>query len=182
MKWKNTSKAWGGVTQLFHWGMLLILIAQYTVAYAMINLPEGSPQVPVLFTWHKQTGLTLFLLVFLRLWWRERNPVPADTKVSPPWDRLISKVNIFILYLIMFTLPFSGLLMSILGGHSVSYFGLFTISAVMEGPNFYAKTFNTGHIWLSLSLYIFVGFHILGALYHHFVLKDNVLLRILPQR
>ena len=179
MKWSNTSTEWGGITQLFHWGMLLLIVAQYMLAYTMLDMPP-SDQKWALFTWHKQIGVTLFLLVFLRFWWREHNPIPQGSKKAPPWDHVLSKVNIWILYILMFSFPLTGLLLSILGGHPVNYFNLFTIPAFMEGPNIYAKTFLTAHIWISYSLYVFVGLHILRAIYHHDILKDNILLRIFP--
>jgi len=179
MKWSNTKTEWGGITQLFHWGMFLLFIVQYTLAYTMLDIPDSN-QKWVLFAWHKQIGVTLFLLVFLRLWWRERNLVPDNSKKSPRWDRVLSKSNIWILYVLMFCFPLTGFLLSVLGGHSVSYFGLFTIPAFMEGPNIYAKVFLTAHIWISYCLYVFVGLHILGGLYHYFIVKDNVLESMLP--
>lgn len=66
MKWSNTSKEWGIITQLFHWGMLLLIILQYTLAYTMLDMAP-SDQKWTLFGWHKEIGLTLFFLVFLRL-------------------------------------------------------------------------------------------------------------------
>lgn len=181
MKWKNTSSKWGITTQLFHWGMFLLIILQYSLAFTMTNIPD-SDQKWALYGWHKQLGLTFFLLVFLRLWWREMNPVPQDSPKAPKWDHVVSKANIWILYALMFIFPLSGFLMSILGGHPVSYFNLFVIPAFMEGPNFYASSFHGIHIWSAYLLLVFVALHILGGLYHHFFLKDNVLLRMLPQR
>ena len=80
----------------------------------------------------------------------------------------------------MFAFPLTGFLMTTLGGHSINYFYLFTIPELMEGPNIYAKIFLTAHIWISYILYAVVGLHILGGVYHHFILKDNILLRMLP--
>jgi cytochrome b561 len=179
MKWSNTTTQWGGVTQLFHWGMLLLIMIQYTLAYTMLNMPPSNQQL-ALFTWHKQIGLTLFLLVFLRLWWRMRNTTPKNSEKAPRWDHFLSKSNIWILYILMFCFPLTGFLFSVLGGHPVSYFGLFTIPALLEGHNIYEKVFLTAHIWISYSLYVFVGLHVLGGFYHYFSLKDNVLQSMLP--
>jgi len=181
MQWKNTSTRWGLITQLFHWGMLVLILCQYTLAYTMLDLPPSSPQKGALFTWHKQIGATLLLLVFLRFWWRTSNPIPKDSEKAPWWDSLIAKLNIWVLYLLMFALPLSGFLMSVLGGHAVSYFGLFTIPAFIDGPNPVATFFLNVHVWSSVILYFIVGFHILGGLYHHFILKDNILMRMLSQ-
>ncbi len=180
MKWKNTPTRWGGVTQLFHWGMLLLILIQYSLAYTMINIPD-SDQKWALFAWHKQIGFSLFLLVLLRLWWRMMNQVPHDSEKAPRWASTLGNLNIWILYVLLFSFPLTGLLMTILGGYSVNYFGLFTIPAVMQGPNIYAAAFLKAHIWISYSLYGFVGLHILGWLYHHIILKDNILVRMLPE-
>lgn len=179
MKWSNTSGEWGIITQIFHWGMFCLIIGQYTLAYTMIDMPP-SDQKWALFAWHKQMGVTLFLLVFLRLWWREKNPIPKDSEKAPRWDHILGKSNIWILYTLLFAFPLTGLLMSILGGHSVSYFNLFTIPVLMQGPNIYAEILLEAHIWISYILYVVVALHILGGLYHHFVLKDTILLRMLP--
>lgn len=179
MNWKNTSTQWGGVTQLFHWGMFILIIAQYTLAYIMIDLPP-SDQKWKLFTWHKQIGLTLFFLAFLRLWWRTHNPIPKDSGKAPHWTHMLSRATIWILYILLFCFPLTGLLMTILSGYSVSYFGVITIPAFMQSPHLYGEIFLTAHIWISYALYTFVSLHVLGWLYHQFILKDNILLRMLP--
>lgn len=181
MKWRNTSKEWGRVTQIFHWGMFFLIVGQFTLAYTMIDLPS-SPQKMALYAWHKQMGISLLFLVFLRLWWREINPVPKESKVAPSWDRVLSQSNIWILYILMFLMPLSGLLMSILGGHGVSYFNLFVIPPLMEEQNFYAKAFYITHVWSSYCLLAFVILHILGGLYHHFIWKDTIFLRMFPHK
>src|ERR1700722_13890988 len=107
MKWTNTRTEWGGVTQLFHWGMLALIIAQYTLAYTMMDLP-ASDQKFALFAWHKQIGVTLLFLVCLRLWWRLHNPIPQDSDKAPSWDPIVSKINIWILYVLLFCFPLTG--------------------------------------------------------------------------
>lgn len=181
MKWINTKTQWGWIAQIFHWGMFFLILGQLTLAWIMTEL-EGSPLKMSLYTWHKQIGLTLLFIVFLRLWWREVNLVPKKSKKAPQWSWFLSLANIWILYFIMFSLPLSGLLMSILGGHSVNYFDLFTISPLMEGPNVFAKFFHAAHHWIPYTLYLFVTLHILGAIFHHFIVKDDILIRILPRR
>ncbi len=179
MKWRNDQKAWGAVTKIFHWGMLFLILVQYTLAFTMKSMTD-SDQKWALYDWHKELGVTLFLIAFLRLWWREMNTVPQDSPKAPKWDHLLGRTNVYILYTLMFIFPLSGLLMSIFGGHPVDYFNLFTIPALMEGHNIYSWTFHKIHIW---SVYIFaglIGLHILGALFHHVFWKDNILSRMLP--
>ena len=180
MKLSNTLKEWGGVTKLFHWGMFLLIIIQYTFAYTMLEM-SPSDQKWMLFKWHKELGLTLLLLVFFRFWWRQYNLVPKDSEKAPRWSHILSKINIWTLYILMFVFPLTGLLMFILGGHPVDYFNLFTIPALInDKDNVYAAFFLTAHIRISYALYVFVGLHILGAFYHHFIIRDKVLSRMLP--
>ena len=179
MQWTNTKTQWGGVAQLFHWGMFLLLIGQYSLAYTMTNM-AASPTKFALYGWHKQIGVTLFLLVFIRLWWREHSKLPQNIDTAPRWTQVLSKLNIWILYFLLFAFPLSGLLMTILGGYPVNYFNLFTIPALMQGPNEAAKILLTLHISFSYALYVFVGLHVSGGLFHHFYLKDKVLRGMLP--
>jgi cytochrome b561 len=179
MKWSNTSTQWGAISQLFHWGILLLIITQYILAYTMLELPP-SDQTGNLFAWHKQIGVTILFLVCLRLWWRLHNPIPKDSPKEPRWAHSLAQTNIWVLYILLFSFPLTGFLLSTLNGHGVSYFGLFTIPAFTEGPTPYGKIFLKAHIWISYSVYFFVPTHILGGLYHHFILKDNVLIRMLP--
>ena len=96
----------------------------------------------MLFKWHKELGLTLLLLVFFRFWWRQYNLVPIDFEKAPRWSHILSKINIWTLYILMFVFPLTGLLMSILGGHPVDYFNLFTIPALInDKDNAYATFF-----------------------------------------
>lgn len=181
MQWFNTSTRWGIISQIFHWGMLLLFILEYMLAYSMIAIPP-SDQKWFLYTWHKQIGLTLFLLVYIRLWWRERYPKPVDPKDVPRWVSYLNKANVTILYIIMFFLPITGFLMTVLGGYSISYFGLFTIPSFTDGPSANSHVFLNAHRWISYLFYFFVGIHIMGAFYHYFILKDDVVERILPYK
>lgn len=79
----------------------------------------------------------------------------------------------------MFLMPISGVLMSILGGHEVNIFGLFTIPAAEEKNTSLAGFFYNLH---GISAFSFVGLialHIAAGLYHHFILKDNILKRMI---
>lgn len=179
MCWRNTLDKWGGITQLFHWGMMLTFVGMFTVAYIMMDMPDGNDKW-WFYGMHKQIGVTLFLLVTVRLWWRMKNDVPRDPASVPHWQAVAARSNIYVLYTLMFAFPLSGLLMSILGGHDVSYFGLFTLPAFMQGPNAYGKFFRESHEYISYLMMGFVGLHVIAALYHHFFLKNDVLRRMLP--
>jgi cytochrome b561 len=78
-------------------------------------------------------------------------------------------------------LPLGGYLMSSFAGYPTSFFGLFTLPNLVETNEELAKTFNYFHTELFANIFLgLIAIHILGALVHHFIFKDNTLRRILP--
>lgn len=79
----------------------------------------------------------------------------------------------------MLIMPLSGLLGSITGGHDVSFFGLFDIPALSNQDKVFSNFCWSTHETCAYLLIACVILHISGALYHHFILKDNVLRRMM---
>lgn len=179
MDYRNSSQKWGAISQIFHWGMFAILIGLYSVAYIMQDMAPGD-QKWALYGMHKQIGVTMILLIAARVWWRRSNTVPKDLNTVPQWQNMAARGNVYILYVLLFVFPLSGLFMSILGGHDVNYFGLFTIPSITEGKTVASGLLYKTHIYTSYTLLGFAGLHIAAGLYHHFVLRDTILRRMLP--
>ncbi|MEB3702697.1 Cytochrome b561 [Candidatus Bealeia paramacronuclearis] len=181
MCWKNTKDRWGIISQSFHWIIALLIIGLAIVGDWMSDLPPDETKW-FIYGWHKQLGALLLSLAVLRILWRMMNVTPVLPNFMPDWQKLVSKLNVFILYIIMFGFPITGLTMSLLGGHDVSLFGFYTLKAFPKTPELegIAKTAWEVHGMLLWALIGFGSLHILAAVYHHFILKDNVLKRMLP--
>lgn len=172
---KNTFQSYGTVAKLFHWVVAILMILMFIIAYTMTNLPKTNELRLPLFDVHKATGVLIFGLVALRLIWRALNVRPV--LVLPAWQLYLAKANIFLLYALMFLMPLSGFLTSTLGGHDVSFYGLFVIPAFTpDKPT--AHFFSESHEFLSYILIASFVLHVAGSLYHQYVLKDNVLKRM----
>jgi len=175
---RNSSSSYGLVSKLFHWCVSLIIIGLLIVGFTMTSM-EPSADKWELYSMHKATGVVVLSLVSLRFLWRLINvklDLPADL---PSWQKSASRVTHYLLYVFMFLMPISGVLMSVLGGHEVNVFSLFTIPAAEEKSVSLAQFFNNIH---GISAFIFVGLislHIAAGLYHHFVRKDNILNRMI---
>jgi len=173
---KNTINEYGLVAKCLHWLIALLLICMFLVAYTMINIPRSEFQF-TLFYLHKATGLLILGLITLRLVWRLINVQPPLPPTVPQWQHVLSRSIFILLYILVFAMPLSGFLMSTLGGHTVSFYSLFVIPAFDENKalsSFFAETHNI----LSYILIAAFVLHVLGALYHHYFLKDKVLSRM----
>jgi cytochrome b561 len=82
-------------------------------------------------------------------------------------------------YLFLLALPLSGWLASSAEGGAVSFFGVATLPQWNVGAGG-EELFEEAHEVLGNILLVLVSLHVLAALKHHFVDKDDVLLRMLP--
>ena len=68
--------------------------------------------------------------------------------------------------------------MSSAGGHSVSYFGFFQVPLLLQKNPALGGFFHESHEILSYVIYGLVTVHVIMALVHHFILKDDTLTRM----
>jgi cytochrome b561 len=173
---KNTRYSYGYFSKGFHWAMAVLFLVMFIVAYIMINISQ-SDLMYSLYDFHKATGMLLFCLVMLRLSWRLVNVQPDLVKSLPIWQRRAAKLNILVLYFLMFSMPMAGFLTSTLGGHDISIYHLFLIPALAHNQ-LASDFFSTVHEILSYILIAAFVLHVTASFYHHYFIKDDVLKRM----
>lgn len=176
---QNTDQAYGLIARIFHWLVALLIITLLMVGFYMTSLEPTEDKFKI-YGMHKAFGFTVFVLVLLRTVWRV-----TSRYVQPPTDlpevlKIAAVSAHLLLYVLMLIMPMSGMLMSLFGGHPISYFGLFTIDAFEKNVEL-ATTFKNTHETTAWLLVILISLHVLAAMYHHFIRKDNVLMRMLKQ-
>jgi len=181
MPWKNTDSRYSSMSIALHWLMLVLL----AVVYACIELrgyfPKGSGGRTLIVEAHYMFGLTVFLLVWLRLLARALGVAPKIVPAPPVWQMLISKLMHWALYLFMIVTPVLGWLVVSAQGHSVLFYGVELPALTGEDLGF-AKEIKGWHELLANTGYWLIGLHALAGLFHHYFVRDNTLLRILPKR
>ena len=98
----------------------------------------------------------------------------------PRWQVIFARLTHYAFYALLFLLPMSGLVMSAASNYPVSYFGLFTIPNVVAPDETLKDIMKERHEMLFDILMIVTSVHIVAALKHHFVDRDDVLRRMLP--
>ncbi len=176
---RNSLQRWGSFAQLLHWVIVALIALQVTLALIADDLPLGMKKLAMLAR-HKSVGITILGLAAIRLIWRWTNPTPALPETLKPYERVLAHVTHAALYLLLFAMPLSGWLMSSARGFPVSWFGLVQLpDLVPKSKPLYEALLQT-HDLLALALGAVVLLHVAAALKHHYVLKDDVLRRMLP--
>jgi cytochrome b561 len=176
---RNTSERFGLVARTLHWLTLVLLIGSFSLAVSMVNMPF-SPRKLEFYSWHKWVGVTIFLLVLLRLGWRLANPVPQQPSGQQQWQRRLAGLSHAALYAILIVMPITGWIMSSALNLPVVYLGLVHIPSPFGVDRALGETMKVVHLSLAVALLVLVTIHALAALYHHLVLRDDVLRRMLP--
>ena len=175
---RNSLRRWGSIAQLLHWVIVALIIVQVTLALIADNVTGYKKIAPL--AYHKSVGITILGLATLRLIWRWTNPTPALPDGLKPYERALAHFTHAALYLLLFAQPLSGWMMSSARGFPVSWFKLIQLpDLVPRSKPLYEALLQT-HDLLALALGAVVLLHVAAALKHHYVLKDDVLRRMLP--
>jgi cytochrome b561 len=180
MALRSTATAWGAVTRLFHWGMLLAYVGIIGVGVYMTDLAL-SPQKLKVYALHKSVGLTLLGLAALRLLWRlgERRPTPAP---MPAWQQRAAGASHVLLYLLMFAVPLSGWLFNSAAGFPLQWFRLVNLPALVAPDPSLKALARSAHGLGVLLLVVIAALHAAAALKHHVIDRDRTLTAMLPLR
>ncbi len=162
-----------------HWLMAIGLTSVFAFGLYMADLPL-SPNKLKFFSWHKWAGVTLFLLVIVRLAWRVAHRPPALPEHMGRGEQFVAHAGHGLLYLLMFAIPLSGWLMSSAKGFQTVYFGVLPLPDLLQKNKELGDLLQTLHWGLNMLLAAIVVGHAAAALKHHFINKDDVLTRMLP--
>lgn len=179
MRAQEDSPRYGSALISLHWLMLVLIVAVYACIELRELYPRGSALRDGLKTWHYMLGLTIFALVWLRLIARFMAPVPAIVPRPPQWQRLLARATEFAIYAFMIVMPLLGWLILSGENQSVPFFGL-QLPALLGENKALAKQLEEIHETIGTAGYFLIGLHAAAALIHHYVYRDNTLVRMLP--
>ncbi len=169
------------VAKALHWLIALLLFGLLALGFYMQDLPL-SPQKLQLYAWHKWAGVTVFLLVLVRLAWRVTHRPPPLPEHMPRVMQLAAHAGHVLLYALMIAIPLSGWLMSSAKGFQTVWFGVLPIPDLLDKNRELGDLLQTVHLSLNLFFVVVLIGHIGAALKHHFIDRDDVLTRMLPAR
>lgn len=175
----NNSSRYGSLSIAMHWLMFLLIVGIYGTIELREFFERGSETREALKTWHFMLGLTVFFLVWLRLLFRLIGKTPAIVPAIALWQSILAKIMHFFLYVLMIVTPLLGWMILSAGGKTIPFWGI-ELPALMTENRDLAKVFRERHETIAVLGYYLIGFHALAALVHHYVIRDNTLVRMFP--
>ncbi|EOC0702235.1 cytochrome b/b6 domain-containing protein [Salmonella enterica subsp. enterica serovar Kokomlemle] len=172
-------KKFSGLQIQLHWLTLLLIAVTYAAMEFRGIFPKGSAAYLAMRETHYNAGIFTWALMFVRLNLHQKYSSPAIIPSPPAWQEKAAKVMHFVLYAIFLLLPLFGVAIMITGGKHWSFLGM--SAPVFMPPDHEIKSILEGiHKTLANAGYFFVAAHAAAALFHHYVQRDNTLIRMLP--
>ena len=175
---RNTTTEWGSLARLLHWVIFLLVIVQFVTAWSGGDLPRESAAKLALEARHISFGFTVLLLTIVRIVWRLGNltpTLPAGTRI----ERLVAHATLGLLYLLLLAIPLSGWVAASGHGDALAWFAV-SLPALVQQGSALGRPAHEVHEVLGWVLLALVALHVLAALKHHFVARNDVLRRMRP--
>ena len=171
---------YSNLTIALHWLMAILMVAVYAAIELRELFPKGSDPREALKALHFMLGLCVLLLVSVRLYARHRSPAPAIVPTPPAWQARAATAAHGLLYALRILLPLGGWLMLSAAGKPIPFFGL-ELPALIGQNKELAGSIKEIHKTVGTLGYVLIGLHAAAGIYHHHVVKDDTLRRMMPR-
>lgn len=177
MEMRNTEMEYGAIAKALHWLVAIGIFALLYLGLQQSGMEKGPEKSEIRFI-HGSIAVTVFVLITVRIIWRWMNDAPAHPVGTAAWQRLTASVVHWGLYLAVFAQITAGAMTVATGGENLPFFGLFSIPLPVA-ENLDNHDFWEGvHVFTWKPIAALLTLHVLGALYSHFVVKNDVLRRM----
>ena len=169
--------AYDPVAITLHWATALLVLVQFLLSQTWDLF--GRPTHQALVVTHMSFGILLAMVIVARLVWR-LTPGHQMPSIVAGWTELASKGLHFLLYALLAAEAGLGFLLRWAGGEAMSFFGLSIPSPFAPLSKAAHHQIGELHENVGWAIVILAAGHAGAALYHHYILRDGVLLRMLP--
>ncbi len=175
---QNSRTHYGWVSIFLHWAMAIAFIALFLLGVYMVDLDyydEWYHRAPEL---HKSVGIVLLLAMLFRFLWNHLQTRP-ESLVGSRKSELAARLTHLLFYLTVTGLFLTGYMISTAEGQGIDVFNWFSVPVVLAEDNERADWAGDIHELLAYGFIALVLVHALAAMYHHFIIKDFTLRRML---
>jgi cytochrome b561 len=170
---------WGSVAKALHWIVALLVIGMLVGGLTMVEMPT-SPDKFKTYALHKSIGVSVLVLMLVRIAWRGVDPRPRDVAGMAPVVAVAARAVHRLFYLALVAMPISGLIYNSASNFPLQWFKLFQLPALVAPDPALKAVAHDVHEALAFTIIALLALHIAGALKHHFIDRDDTLRRMLP--
>jgi cytochrome b561 len=162
-----------------HWTTFALVVFAYASINARKLFERGTDERILASESHFLVGMVVLMLTLPRLAHRMTSSPPPIVPPPSAWSALLSKTTHMLLYAFLIVQPLTGIVARLAEGKGI---GLPFTERVI--PSFFgthealAGSLESAHVWIGEAFYWVIGLHILAALFHLLVHKDNVMQRM----
>ena len=174
---RNTSSEFGSLAKWLHWLVAIGIFALIWLGLEQSGMEKG-PDKQAVRDVHGSIALLVFVLMTIRIIWRFMNDVPGHPEGMPAWQRASATLVHWGMYVAVFVQLISGPITVATGGRSIAFFNLFSIALPVAQDEDKHHLYEEIHesVWVIVAALLLV--HIAGAIYNHFVLKNDIVRRM----
>ena len=195
----HSTTSYTKTAKVLHWLIAIGIFCMFALGWFMSELPKEAPKQMAydlfnlgVYTWnlseeisprtfyfnlHKSIGVTIFALILIRILWRITHRPPALLATYKAWESKLASSAHHLLYLLMVALPVSGVIMATYSKYGIKWFGIPFIKGLDNNPM--RELFKEVHEIIGIIILLVIIVHIIGALKHKFIDKDDTLKRML---
>lgn len=162
-----------------HWITALLVVTQFALAEFWDFFPRPDKQLMIVA--HMSFGILLILVLLIRISWRWIHGHGFKDTATGIFA-LASKAMHYAFYILLAVEVVLGIFVRWTDNHALSFFGLQIPSPfgdVSKATGSFVEEIHNINAWIIM---ILAAGHALMALFHHYILHDDVLLRMLPKR
>lgn len=173
-------QSYPALSKIIHWLTALIFLGLLCVGFYMVSMPFGDDKF-YLYAMHKSFGLFVLALSSVRLFTLFFVSKPGPLSSHAIWEKFLSKAAHVFLYAALIVLPLSGWVMSSAGDFPVTFFGLAVPDITDKNADLFEASRDVHKIYAFCALGV-IFLHLMGALKHHFIDRDETLKRMTYRR
>jgi cytochrome b561 len=175
----NAKTKYSGLAMLLHWTIAVLVIVTWRISEAAEHAATREAKGAIMAN-HFALGVVIFVLVAIRLIWRQVSPPPPSMNHAG-WERALAKTVHYAFYTLLLVMPIAGWVAMSSFGEPIGVFGLFTLPPLPVGvdPGRGEAIFEI-HGTAGITLLVLTAIHALAALKHTIIDKDGTLFRMLP--
>jgi len=163
--------------RVLHWTTAVLILLMIPLGFVIAN-EWGGPAQTFLYNLHKSIGATILPLVVIRIIYRFRHPPPPLPDDILPIQKFAAYATHWALYVLILAQPIVGYIMTSAYPAPVPFFGLFNLPPIWPEDRALSEALSLVHRNIGVLIAVFAAMHIGAALFHHFVRRDRVLMRM----